>query len=708
MEDRSPFNGDFYGADGALHNISEFAGSTEPLGKDRPNDYMRPFNGAFYGADGSIQHLSEFIGKGGSGGSGMPGPPGPQGIPGPQGPKGNDGPEGPPGQQGIQGPPGEASVANINYKGMWAPGTYNKNDCVISLIDGHSYVCTANSTTAEPGASGADDWALWVQKGPQGIQGVPGIPGPQGTQGPQGIQGVPGADGKIGIDGLPGTPGEQGKSSYDLWLEAGNTGTLDDFLRWVKAEAGGMGHVGEIFWWPLAEPPGDSLYCDGRAISRTEYAQLFDVIGTNFGAGNGSTTFNLPDKRDMRSGILTKVEYASNDDVTTIGNVNSGPSLVNRENGSSAIRLTLTSEINRRISFPTPYNLLTDTLELQFSTDRIVWIPLNDNYWIHVASLKRIHGGGSNSAGIGLAGWGSVTFGRYMEGTTHWSAMTQDWYWRVVKKTFISDINLLPCIRYKRQDAVTVAGILAKVEYASNDDLTTSGSQIVNRENGSLGLKVNLSNSLTKGISFPTPYNPLTDIIELQISRDRIEWRALNDVDFLPNLNIVRLSGTEGSSIGFGLHAHTGVMFGRNINSASGWASVTGDWYWRVVKKTFATNPVPLVMSPHLWEPGKEYIFEDGSFGQRFTGTITAAANAQAITVVNANIGDVNISNVGGWWQPGTVFPIWRDTIGHTYENYASFVTLKDSGNLGLHIMTKSAVARTNAPYDIWVRYIKK
>ena len=38
--------------------------------------------------------------------------------------------------------------------------------------------------------------------------------------------------------------------------------------------------------------------CNGRAISRTDYSGLFAVIGTSFGEGDGSTTFNLPDFRD--------------------------------------------------------------------------------------------------------------------------------------------------------------------------------------------------------------------------------------------------------------------------------------------------------------------------------------------------------------------------------------------------------------------------
>lgn len=41
----------------------------------------------------------------------------------------------------------------------------------------------------------------------------------------------------------------------------------------------------------------DWLLCDGRAVSRTTYADLFDAIGTDHGVGDGSTTFNIPDFR---------------------------------------------------------------------------------------------------------------------------------------------------------------------------------------------------------------------------------------------------------------------------------------------------------------------------------------------------------------------------------------------------------------------------
>jgi len=44
-------------------------------------------------------------------------------------------------------------------------------------------------------------------------------------------------------------------------------------------------------------PSGGWLLCNGDAVSRSTYADLFAIIGTTFGVGNGSTTFNVPDMR---------------------------------------------------------------------------------------------------------------------------------------------------------------------------------------------------------------------------------------------------------------------------------------------------------------------------------------------------------------------------------------------------------------------------
>jgi microcystin-dependent protein len=55
--------------------------------------------------------------------------------------------------------------------------------------------------------------------------------------------------------------------------------------------------IGMTMWSASPSIPAGWLYCDGSAVSRTTYALLFASIGTYWGAGNGSTTFNVPDMR---------------------------------------------------------------------------------------------------------------------------------------------------------------------------------------------------------------------------------------------------------------------------------------------------------------------------------------------------------------------------------------------------------------------------
>mgnify|MGYP001249956246 CR=1 FL=1 len=55
--------------------------------------------------------------------------------------------------------------------------------------------------------------------------------------------------------------------------------------------------IGSVVDYAGITAPTNWLFCYGQAISRTTYAALFAVIGTAWGAGNGTTTFNLPDCR---------------------------------------------------------------------------------------------------------------------------------------------------------------------------------------------------------------------------------------------------------------------------------------------------------------------------------------------------------------------------------------------------------------------------
>jgi len=70
--------------------------------------------------------------------------------------------------------------------------------------------------------------------------------------------------------------------------------TLDD-------NGGSAVVIGEIAAWPTGAAPAGYLLCDGSAVSRTTYAALYAVIGTTYGVGDGSTTFNLPDMKPHSS-----------------------------------------------------------------------------------------------------------------------------------------------------------------------------------------------------------------------------------------------------------------------------------------------------------------------------------------------------------------------------------------------------------------------
>lgn len=106
---------------------------------------------------------------------------------------------------------------------------------------------------------------------------------------------------------------------------------LDQAIRQIKSylndpTAGPAALIAALIPTGLTSPyagstaPSGWLICDGSAISRTTYAALFAIVGTTYGIGNGSTTFNLPDLRDRtvrgKSGSTTLGATAGNDAVT--------------------------------------------------------------------------------------------------------------------------------------------------------------------------------------------------------------------------------------------------------------------------------------------------------------------------------------------------------------------------------------------------------
>lgn len=94
-------------------------------------------------------------------------------------------------------------------------------------------------------------------------------------------------------DSAPSSP-----ASGDQWFES-DTGRWLIYYDNAWVEIGNSNDIGQIPVGTVNQYAGSSaptgwLICDGTAISRTTYASLFSVIGTTYGAGNGSTTFALP------------------------------------------------------------------------------------------------------------------------------------------------------------------------------------------------------------------------------------------------------------------------------------------------------------------------------------------------------------------------------------------------------------------------------
>lgn len=96
---------------------------------------------------------------------------------------------------------------------------------------------------------------------------------------------------------------------------------------WARTGAaqGGVTPTGQITAFGSLTIPAGWLVCDGTAVDRTVYAALFTVIGTTYGAGDGSTTFNLPNLQDrfpMGAGVHSVGTPGGSTSVTlSVGNL---------------------------------------------------------------------------------------------------------------------------------------------------------------------------------------------------------------------------------------------------------------------------------------------------------------------------------------------------------------------------------------------------
>lgn len=153
--------------------------------------------------------------------------------------------------------------------------------------------------------------------------------------------------------------------------------------------------TGTIIAYPNTSVPSGYLACNGAAVSRQTYAALFAELGTTYGVGDGSTTFNLPDSRGR----------------TWIGK-GQGTGLTDRAMGANAGAEThalSTSEIaahSHSVTDPGHFHTWNNSAQNGANTDAIMWLSNLVNQDIGTAysstgiSIDNNAGGGGAHANV--------------------------------------------------------------------------------------------------------------------------------------------------------------------------------------------------------------------------------------------------------------------------------------------------------------------
>lgn len=160
--------------------------------------------------------------------------------------------------------------------------------------------------------------------------------------------------------------------------------------------------------------PSGFLLCAGQAVSRTTYAALFAIIGTTYGGGNGSTTFNLPDLRGRTVAGIDNMNGTPASRLTAAGGVNA--TSLGAAGGSETQTLTIAQmpSHNHGVSDPGHAHGVYDPGHAHG-----VWDPGHSHTYdrVSVANGQGSHVGTANNHGTGTTSHNATGIGIHAAAT---------------------------------------------------------------------------------------------------------------------------------------------------------------------------------------------------------------------------------------------------------------------------------------------------
>lgn len=188
----------------------------------------------------------------------------------------------------------DAMLAHLNQAGIPAWDNTAEYQANKSYVQGAStgvvYKCLITNTGVDPELDVQGNWEVAFQRSGEALlksQNLADVPDKAQARTNLGIATTADYDARYLI---------KAQNLADVPNKATARGNIDVYSKQEVIDLiNTLQPAGEVAPFARNTPPTGWLVCDGAVVSRTTYARLFAAIGTTFGAGNGSTTFGLPD-----------------------------------------------------------------------------------------------------------------------------------------------------------------------------------------------------------------------------------------------------------------------------------------------------------------------------------------------------------------------------------------------------------------------------